>query len=197
MDRIIFAFLLTANMLSSKVFAQNAVIHIRDVKPPVALPSNYGGWIILIILLLLILLIFIIQKYWRIRKMQAPSPEPVVLPWDRALSQLNQLEDENLPAQGRGKEFYVRLSDIVRHYIEERFSLRAPEMTTEEFLVSLKDSRNLNLEQKKFLQKFLNQCDMVKFAKHKATVSEMQESICLAKELVCQTKESSFTTHQP
>ena len=48
------------------------------------------------------------------------------------------------PEAGRIKEFYQRISDILRHYIENRFGLHAPERTTEEFLVELKPSEVLD-----------------------------------------------------
>ena len=51
-----------------------------------------------------------------------------------AHDRLSDLEVENLPAQGRIKEFYERISYILRWYIEHRFDLKAPERTTEEFL---------------------------------------------------------------
>ena len=47
---------------------------------------------------------------------------------------LNRLRAQGLIEQGQFEDYYVQLSSIVRHYLEDRFHLRAPEMTTEEFL---------------------------------------------------------------
>ena len=48
---------------------------------------------------------------------------------------------ENLPAQGLVKEFYLRLTGIVRQYVEDTTGIRAPEQTTEEFLRDMRRVR--------------------------------------------------------
>ncbi len=55
-----------------------------------------------------------------------------------AYARLRTLVAENLVEQGKIKEFYERISGILRHYIEDRFDLHAPERTTEEFLAELR-----------------------------------------------------------
>ena len=60
--------------------------------------------------------------------------------------------------------FFVELSDIVRHYLEDRFSLHAPELTTEEFLDIASHSPDLTLAHHRFLNEFLRTADQVKFA---------------------------------
>ena len=90
---------------------------------------------------------------------------------------------------GKVQEFYFELSNIARHYIEDRFKLKAPEMTTEEFLTTLKKSEALNSEQKSLVKDFLSHCDMVKFAKYLPQKKEIDSSYESAKNLVDQTKE--------
>ncbi|MHC5184367.1 MAG: hypothetical protein ACYSPI_08845, partial [Planctomycetota bacterium] len=82
---------------------------------------------------------------------------------------------ENLVEQGRIKEFYEKLSTCLRHYIENRFQLRAPEQTTEEFLEQLKTSDALRLEHKQQLQKFLEHSDLVKFARYEPNPEQINE----------------------
>ncbi|MFC1480537.1 hypothetical protein ACFL5Y_03735 [Candidatus Omnitrophota bacterium] len=94
----------------------------------------------------------------------------------------------DLPGQGRIKEYYVRLSDIVRHYLEDRFSFRAPEMTTEEFMERVKNSSEMLKKHKELLGDFLSHCDMVKFAKYGPTSLEMLDSFQSAERLVDQTR---------
>ncbi|MFH1553216.1 MAG: BatD family protein [Candidatus Omnitrophota bacterium] len=106
---------------------------------------------------------------------------------DIACEQLRQLKAMDLPGQGRIKEYYVRLSDIVRHYLEGRFSFRAPEMTTEEFMESVKNSPEMLKKHKELLGDFLFHCDMVKFAKYGPTPLEMLDSFQSAQHLVDQT----------
>ncbi len=93
----------------------------------------------------------------------------------------------DLPSQGRIDAFFTELSSIVRHYIEDRFALRAPEMTTEEFLWSLGREGALDADQRVMLEGFLTACDRVKFARHAATRAEIDDAFALADRFVRET----------
>lgn len=160
---------------------------IRDIKSPVNFPVKLGPYIIIGIIVLLIsagvLVIFVLKK----RKV---SKERVykIPAHEAAYKRLQELQNDNLPGQGKAKEYYIRLSDIVRHYLEDRFALKAPEMTTEEFLLMLKVSKTLSYEHKDLLQGFLSHCDMVKFAKYGPSGQEIDSSFESGKRLIDQTK---------
>lgn len=105
-----------------------------------------------------------------------------------AYERLRTLVKEDLVGAGRIKEFYERISDILRHYIEHRFSLRAPERTTEEFLAELANTEVLPACEKQRLGEFLKHCDLVKFAKHNPTTEQIQETFDLVKDFIEETK---------
>lgn len=105
-----------------------------------------------------------------------------------AYVRLRALVAEDLVATGRLKEFYERLSNILRHYIEDRFDLQAPERTTEEFLAELKWTNTLAASDKEVLGGFLRHCDLVKFAKHAPTDDQIQETFDLVKDFIERTK---------
>mgnify|MGYP001041453290 CR=1 FL=1 len=105
-----------------------------------------------------------------------------------AYERLRALIKEDLVGAGRIKEFYERVSDILRHYIEHRFRLRAPERTTEEFLVELANTEVLPATEKQRLGEFLQHCDLVKFAKHNPTTQQIQETFNLVKDFIEKTK---------
>lgn len=105
-----------------------------------------------------------------------------------AFERLKAIAAENLVEQGRIKEFYEKLSTCLRQYIENRFQLRAPEQTTEEFLEQLKTSDALRLEHKQQLQKFLEHSDLVKFARYEPNPEQINESLTMAEEFVEKTK---------
>ena len=105
-----------------------------------------------------------------------------------AFERLKAIAAENLVEQGRIKEFYEKLSTCLRHYIENRFQLRAPEQTTEEFLEQLKTSDALRLEHKQQLQKFLEHRDLVKFARYEPNPDQINESLTMAEEFFEKTK---------
>lgn len=105
-----------------------------------------------------------------------------------ALEALRAIAGEKLVEHGRIKEFYEKLSACLRQYIENRFRLRAPEQTTEEFLEQLKSSDALKLEHKQELQKFLEHCDLVKFARYQPSDEQINASLTMAEEFVEKTK---------
>jgi len=105
-----------------------------------------------------------------------------------AYERLRVLVNEDLVGAGKIKEFYERISDILRHYIEHRFSLRAPERTTEEFLAELANTDLLPAAEKQRLGEFLRHCDLVKFAKHNPTTQQIQETFDLVKDFIEKTK---------
>lgn len=161
---------------------------IKDVKPPINIPDL---WWLLWLLLVLIAVAAVIYFFLRYKKFsQAPvkPPVPELPAWEKAYQQLEALRRENLLDQGLFKEFFTRVSDIARHYMENRFNIRAPHMSTEEFLYYLGITGHLNEPQKKALKEFLNSCDMVKFAKYAPTTNEAQKNFDCARKLIDETK---------
>jgi hypothetical protein len=109
-------------------------------------------------------------------------------PYEKAYMELSRLRASGLHEKGMVKEFYTVLSDILRHYIEARFSYHAPEMTTQEFMEKMRVSSVLTDEDKKKLRIFLTHCDMIKFAKFNATRLEMLDSFKDVEGFVDQTR---------
>jgi len=85
------------------------------------------------------------------------------------------------------KPFCIAVSDAARTYLEERFTFRAPERTTEEFLRELSASELLSKPQKESLGRFLESCDLVKFAKYEPGETELRELYGSAMRLVDET----------
>lgn len=105
-----------------------------------------------------------------------------------AYERLRVLIGQNLIETGKIKEFYEGISDILRHYIEHRFDLRAPERTTEEFLFEIQYTDVLSKSDKESLAEFLNNCDMVKFAKYNPEKEQIQAAFDLVKNFIEKTK---------
>ncbi len=105
-----------------------------------------------------------------------------------AYARLKSLVKDDPVAAGKIKEFYERISDILRHYIEHRFELKAPERTTEEFLAEPAVADVLGDADKKMLEEFLTHCDLVKFAKHDPTHRQIQRTFDLVREFIEKTK---------
>ena len=157
-----------------------------DIKGPVSLGSAVPVILLLTFAVLVLLLVF-----W---KKIFPGKKKTVVemqPWkahETAYAQLDELRRKGLLAKGMVKPYYSELSNILRHYLENRFSLKAPEMTTEEFIVYVRDYSELGREQKDLLKEFLINCDLVKFAKHIPPDAEGEAAFDTAKKFVDQTK---------
>jgi len=161
---------------------------IRDIKPPLFFPQDFLFLIVIGGIIVLAAIIFLVMFLRKRLKRQAEKPIPPPRPADQiALEALVALKAKNLPGLGKSKEYYFELSDIARRYIEDRFSLKAPEMTTEEFLSSLRIQAAFSGAHKNLLKEFLTLCDIVKFAKYGPSPKEIDESFNAAVKLVEET----------
>lgn len=105
-----------------------------------------------------------------------------------AYDRLRALVEAKLVEAGRVKEFYEALSAILRHYIEDRFSLHAPEQTTEEFLTTLARTDVLPPSDKADLGEFLGHCDLVKFARHQPAREQVQHTFDQVRDFIQKTR---------
>lgn len=88
-------------------------------------------------------------------------------PIERAWVELERLLNKGLPGRGRYKDFYVELTMVVRRYVQRRYGIKAPQLTTNEFLKEFGDK---GYGMRGDLKRFLESADMVKFAGLEATV---------------------------
>ena len=160
---------------------------IKDIKGLAAFGSSVGVFFRNILILAAVA--GVIWALWQRYKRRFLITEINIKPADViAHEELDRLKEMHLPEKGLIKEYYFRLSGIVRQYIEDRFRYRAPEMTTEEFMESIKRSSEIRDDHRNLLKDFLSQSDMVKFAKYGPTPKETEESFELAERFVDQTR---------
>ena len=143
---------------------------LRDIKPPVEIPSGWAWLWWGLLVLAVAALAFLAWRYWQKRRAQARIV-PVIPPHLRAKQKLR----EALALIGQPREFCIAVSDTIRWYLEERFDFRAPERTTEEFLYELQGTNLLTPDQKDSLGEFLKRCDLVKFAKYEPGRPELED----------------------
>lgn len=163
-------------------------LQMQDVKGPVNLPAKINKYLILAGVFLLAVL-SILARYF-LKKNKAPEIIPGPPAHEIAYQQLMALKEKNYIQLGKIKEYYTEVSDIIRHYLEQRFKIKAPEMTTEEFLIKVRDSSGLINEHKNLLKEFLLCCDLVKFAKYAPANDEISAIWDSAKHFIDQTKEN-------
>ena len=157
---------------------------IADIKPVYEIPIGWADilpWLLRIGILLLAaaLVGFCIYAFIRRRnnKPVFSLPKPVEPPHIIALRELDKLRAEKLWQGNRTKDYYTRLSDIVRTYIEGRFDVMAMEMTSDEILAEL---RNTGFEDNNLVDRLcnlFNLSDMVKFARAMPFANENEAAL--------------------
>lgn len=168
---------------------------IYDIKQPLAVSYTWldwlhDNWYWVAGSLALIALIAGIILYFK--KRPKPEPEvkvakPSIPPHTIALNQLKELRDKKLWQQEQVKQYYIELSDILREYLEKRYSVKTHEKTTDEIFDSLRHSPIAD-ENKHKLRQLLMLADLVKFAKEKPVPAENEESMEKAMNFVVDTQ---------
>lgn len=156
---------------------------LRDIRPPVDIPSGWAWLAWVGAGVALAALAYVAWKYLQARRRRG-VPAPVVPPHVLARQRLQ----EALSLLGQPREFCISVSDTARWYLEQRFNFRAPERTTEEFLHELRATNLLTQAQKTSLGEFLQQCDLVKFARYEPGEAELRQLHGAALRLVEETE---------
>jgi hypothetical protein len=156
---------------------------LRDIKPPMEFPNVWLWIAIAAVVLALLALAVGLFLYFMLRRKEVSVVSPLP-PHVRAKQKLQ----EALDLLAQSKPFCTLVADTVRLYLEERFTFRAPERTTEEFLHELQNTNLLLPDQKESLGEFLKSCDLVKFARYEPREMELRELHGSAVRLVDETE---------
>ncbi len=166
---------------------------IFDIIPPRGAPvtmKEVVPW--LAIILVSALIIWLLARYLPRNPLKrfvrpAPPPEPAHL---IALRALRELREASLWQQGEIKEYYSRLSDILRRYIDNRYGISSPELTTGETVAMLSHARVTTPEQMRLVRELLSLSDMVKFARYRPDNDTNELSVDQAVSFVTETREA-------
>jgi|APTNR8051073442_1049403.scaffolds.fasta_scaffold00090_40 hypothetical protein len=136
---------------------------------------------------LLALLLGLLVRWWLGRRIRMEAPPPAIPAHEKALAALAALEQRTDFGRADAELFFVEVSSIVRRYVEDRFQLRAPEQTTEEFIRTTSTSSLLSNDHKRLMEDFLVESDLVKFARHRPGADRMKHALGAAYRLVRET----------
>lgn len=155
---------------------------IRPLKDVVEIGGGFSpAYIIILILIALAVFVFIyFKKKKKIEKKPVLPPMPAE---DIARGALKALKDMKLAEKGLIKEYYIRLSDIIRAYIEDKYKIFAMDMTTWELFQEMK-IRRVERPHVDKINNFLEDCDMVKFAKYTPDKKEIGDIYKQAEEII-------------
>lgn len=156
----------------------HAIKDIVDPKKTLLRYISYAGWgaVVLIIGFALFLLIRTI-----IRRLTADK-DLLLTPYERTMKKLFELRQSRLIAEGRISEFTDKISDIVRWYLGVAFTFETMDLTTSELNARCAEV-GVEIEVHNRLITFLQDCDLVKFARHMPDTAQLDQLFTEAKEL--------------
>lgn len=188
-----------SNYLSLKVLtfdvdtASKAIFDIKPVEKAPFVPSDYLRPIFMVwgglsLAILAVMLVLVFRRRRELERVATPDPELLLPPHVAALKALDTIREEKLWQQGRYKDFYTQLTDVLRKYIFRRYGISAMEMTSAEILETLRQDEE-GKEIRQMLAQILTLSDFVKFAKMNPLPDENDRSLRDAYGFVEQTKQ--------
>ncbi len=195
------------NTLALKVITMDVdTLHPNQFFPPKDVQNNPFSWTDedwaeIFYLSILMLLLGVASLYLFVRlKQNKPIITRIriikkILPHQKALNEIEQIKSEKMVSSENQKEYYTRLTDTLRQYINERFGFNAMEMTSSEIIEHL--NSNGNQEMMEELKEIFLTADLVKFAKYSTLINENDLNLVNAIQFIDKTKiENQPTTEK-
>lgn len=167
--------------------------NLKDLKKQAEIPEpiRWALWIGLALAVAILLLLFLFLRKRKhatpVETALAPAQDLLVL----AEVDLLKLIASGLPTFGMEKQFYIRLSEIIKRILEFGYKLSAIEQTTDEIMAALHNKTLSNPDDAKLISSFLISCDVVKFAKYIPAKSEQEIAVKSGLEILEQAKKQS------
>jgi hypothetical protein len=155
-------------------------------------PFLWSDWapVFWLSVLMLVLMALAYYLYLRLR-----DNKPVIahikivkrlLPHQKAMKEIEQIKADNMVSSGDQKEYYTKLTETLRKYIEERYGFSAMEMTSSQIIERLMaDGDQKSLDE---LRQLFMTADLVKFAKYSTMINENDANLVNAIDFINQTK---------
>lgn len=168
----------------------------KDIKSIIDVPvyENLFFWIIIgiAVIISIILLVYYYKKRDTSEKKSIEEDyDPSIPPYVLAIESLKSLREDKLWQKGEVKDYYTRLTDILRLYIKRVYDIKALEMTSDQLIASLKKETDLSAQLIENISLILSGADMSKFAKAAPLPDENTKAMDLAIDFVETTKPDS------
>ena len=116
-----------------------------------------------------------------------------LLPHQKAMKEIEQIKADKMVTSENQKEYYTKLTDTLRRYIEERYGFSAMEMTSSEIIDRLMQTDQQSLDE---LRQLFTTADLVKFAKYSTMINENDANLVSAIDFINQTKLENQPTEE-
>lgn len=150
-------------------------------------PKAYRIFIWLLIAAIVIAAGYFGWRWFTKRKEVSATPAKPIPPYEEAVAALEKLRAEKLCEKGYEREYYTRLTDILRVYLLRRFDIKALEMTSTQILRSLSERNETKLTRRQ-MEEILTMADFVKFAKMRPLPDDNRRTFNQAMEFIESTK---------
>lgn len=160
-----------------------------DIKEPLEPPFN---WIPILIGVAIVLVLgaaiwFLLQWLKKRKNRVELTPEQMLTPYEYAQLQMTEIEKEQLWQAGKIKEYYSRLTDVMRLYMERQMGINAMESTADELIEKMREIR-LPKELQERIDELIHLSALVKYAKEKPGVGQNESALKTVKAFLEQTK---------
>ena len=169
-------------------------------------PFLWSDWSLLFWLSVLMLVLMAVGYYLYMR---LRDNKPIIthirivkrlLPHQKAMKEIEQIKADKMQNSENPKEYYTKLTDTLRKYIEDRYGFNAMEMTSSEIIERLekaltddtKDAATMKAE----LRQLFTTADLVKFAKYSTMINENDANLVSAIDFINQTKLENMPTEE-
>ena len=177
--------------------------HAEKFFPPKGVQDNpflWSEWSLIFWLSVLLLIISAITYYLFVR---LRDNKPIIthirivkklLPHQKAMKEIEQIKADKMVTAENSKEYYTKLTDTLRKYIEERYGFSAMEMTSSEIIEKLMATQDQKALDE--LRELFTTADLVKFAKYSTLINENDKNLVSAIDFINQTKLENIPTEE-
>ena len=177
--------------------------HAEKFFPPKGVQDNpfqWSEWNLIFWLSVLMLIVFALTYYLYVR---LRDNKPIIthirivkklLPHQRAMKEIEQIKADKMVTAENSKEYYTKLTDTLRKYIEERYGFSAMEMTSSEIIEKLTSTQDQTALDE--LRQLFTTADLVKFAKYSTLINENDKNLVSAIDFINQTKLENVPTEE-
>ena len=162
-------------------------------------PFLWADWSLPFWLSVLMLLVMVVGYYLYLR---LRDNKPIIthikivkrlLPHQKAMKEIEEIKANRMLTTEDSKEYYTKLTDTLRRYIEERYGFSAMEMTSSEIIDRLMSTDQQSLDE---LRQLFTTADLGKFAKYSTQINENDANLVSAIDFINQTKQENQPTEE-